>query len=538
MTLFPLTHPTRGFWTGALALTVASLAPVGAAHAHGYVVNSRAKLCADRVNENCGPIIYEPQSVEGPDRFPETGPADGEIASAAFGTWAPLNEQSPTRWTKTPFQSGFYTFEWRKTAPHVTLDWRYFITKEDWDPTQPLARSAFDLNPFCVYSGNLQQPDSNVFHDCFIPEREGYHIILAVWDVGDTPASFYNVIDAQFDGSNQGPSFEDIGDINPSRALESGDVALVRFFDAGGELLNRETAITINSASEGAAATWPRLLAQAVTNQGDGEVVAGVRGTDGEIVPRDGRNDIFARSTSSIIRAEIAIDEAEPADFIVLAELDQTVLQPNDDGGIAIEIGVSLNRPGVVRVEAFMENRSIAQTERAVSAADTIVLPATVAGGGDFVVVVNAVSGDGTSAPQVTLNGRIETGDIGEVMSYPDGLGGYAAGAQVRGYDGGVYECLVAPWCNGDRSYYAPSLGLAWDSAWRRIADGEPVAPPPPGVVYPEGHGGYQAGDVVEGADGGIYRCLIPGWCNSGAAAFYAPGSGSAWESAWTRISG
>ncbi|GIU22522.1 immunoglobulin-like domain-containing protein [Shewanella sp. MBTL60-007] len=44
----------------------------------------------------------------------------------------------------------------------------------------------------------------------------------------------------------------------------------------------------------------------------------------------------------------------------------------------------------------------------------------------------------------------------------------------------------------------------------------------------------YQAGDVVTNA-GGVYECLPwpnSGWC-SGAASYYAPGTGSAWQDAW-----
>src|SRR5699024_5952676 len=37
-------------------------------------------------------------------------------------------------------------------------------------------------------------------HDCVIPEREGYHVILAYWEVADTANAFYQVIDANFDG--------------------------------------------------------------------------------------------------------------------------------------------------------------------------------------------------------------------------------------------------------------------------------------------------------------------------------------------------
>ena len=40
-------------------------------HGHAYITKSRAKLCQEQKNINCGPVIYEPQSVEGADGFPE-----------------------------------------------------------------------------------------------------------------------------------------------------------------------------------------------------------------------------------------------------------------------------------------------------------------------------------------------------------------------------------------------------------------------------------------------------------------------------------
>lgn len=52
--------------------------------AHGYVEGpaSRAALCKSGQNTDCGPIVYEPQSLEAPKGFPAAGPADGKIASA------------------------------------------------------------------------------------------------------------------------------------------------------------------------------------------------------------------------------------------------------------------------------------------------------------------------------------------------------------------------------------------------------------------------------------------------------------------------
>lgn len=57
--------------------------------------------------------------------------------------------------------------------------------------------------------------------------------------------------------------------------------------------------------------------------------------------------------------------------------------------------------------------------------------------------------------------------------------------------------------------------------------------------VYPDGLGSYLARTKVQAADGGIYQCKpypATGWCNVDSAAHYAPGVGSHWEDAWTKV--
>ena len=56
--------------------------------------------------------------------------------------------------------------------------------------------------------------------------------------------------------------------------------------------------------------------------------------------------------------------------------------------------------------------------------------------------------------------------------------------------------------------------------------------------TYPEGIGSYEEGTVVLGTDGNLYECRpFPnsGWCNQ-SGLYYAPGTGIAWEDAWTLI--
>lgn len=184
LTLFPFTKPVS---------------------AHGYIDSpgSRAALCKAGVNQNCGSIIYEPQSLETLKGFPEAGPADGKIASAG-GLFPALDEQSSTRWSKVNMAPGPNTFTWKISARHATTSWKYYITNQDWDPNAPLSRSSFDLTPFCSVNYNGQQPPATYSDTCNVPERTGYQVILAVWEVHDTVNAFYNVIDVNFGGSVPG----------------------------------------------------------------------------------------------------------------------------------------------------------------------------------------------------------------------------------------------------------------------------------------------------------------------------------------------
>ena len=485
------------------ALALASLAAAsGPALAHGYVEGSRNELCARGLNRDCGAVRYEPQSVEGPDRFPGSGPADGTLAAAGSPAWAPLNEPGAARWTRLPIAAGPNTFHWHFTANHVAGDFRYFITRPDWDPEAVLSRAQFEPEPFCAFDGGFMKPDVDTYHDCEVPARDGYQVILAVWDVGDTAASFHNAIDVDFGadggeggdgpfgpgpvaggpgdggtasggdgGANDGGDGDapdatgrapvDVGDIEPGTALRAGDRVALRPFAAAGELVGSEIAFEIVDAAAGAVSRWPLDLARHV-NAVSAVLVAGVADpATGTVEPAPGRNDVFADPASGIVRVELEYRLAEaPAG-------------PGGDAG---------TDPGTS--------------------------PGTGAG------------------PDVDPDGR---------PRYPDGIGGYTDATEVIGGDGGAYACLVAGWCNASPTHYAPGAGLAWEAAWRLVARGvaAPDAPVPAGA-YPAGRGGYVAGTIVTGTDGASYRCRVPGWCNSPSALHYAPGSGLAWAEAWT----
>ncbi|EIA21571.1 lytic polysaccharide monooxygenase [Listeria fleischmannii] len=186
---------------GALALTL-SVTTVGAS-AHGYISKpeSRAYLAKLGVNQNAGPIQYEPQSVEATGNFPASGPADGHIAGG--GKFNDMDVQTAIRWHKVDVSGGANTIEWTLTANHRTSEWKYFITKKDWNPNEPITRAS--LEHLTTIDGNNAVPPSKVTQTVNLPtDRSGYYVLLGVWEIADTGNAFYQVVDLNL--SNNGTS--------------------------------------------------------------------------------------------------------------------------------------------------------------------------------------------------------------------------------------------------------------------------------------------------------------------------------------------
>lgn len=134
-------------------------------------------------------------------------PPDGKIASA---NQAPghLLDEAGSHWQKNDVRSGeILDVSWLFTARHVTRRWNYFITRKGWNPDKVLSRDQFEEKPF--YSVQFNQmpyweysealkPPSPTTHKIPLPAREGYHVLLAVWEVADTGNAFYQVVDLNF----------------------------------------------------------------------------------------------------------------------------------------------------------------------------------------------------------------------------------------------------------------------------------------------------------------------------------------------------
>ena len=98
-------------------------------------------------------------------------------------------------------------FSWTLVAQHVTSTWDYYITRTGWNTNKPLKRA--DFQKFCTVDDKMKKLAAKVTHTCKVPERSGYHVILAVWNIGNTKNAFYNFIDADFGGKQVKPTEPD-----------------------------------------------------------------------------------------------------------------------------------------------------------------------------------------------------------------------------------------------------------------------------------------------------------------------------------------
>lgn len=162
----------------ALAATVFVAQP---AQAHGYVNSppSRQAFCARGQVPNCGDIIYEPQSVEGP-----KGLRNCHANNARF---AQLSDESKP-WPVTSVGTTV-TFNWTFTARHATSTYEYYIGN----------------TRVASFSGGGQQPPPTVSHTVNLSGFSGRQKVLAIWNIADTANAFYACIDLRIGGGTGNP---------------------------------------------------------------------------------------------------------------------------------------------------------------------------------------------------------------------------------------------------------------------------------------------------------------------------------------------
>lgn len=196
---------------GAATLVVAGVTP-GTASAHGALStpvsrisacyaegpeNPTSQVCKDLVADSGTQPLYDWNEVNiaNADGQSRTIIPDGHLCSADRDKYRAL-DWARTDWPATPVQAGQTTVSFRVTAPHrgvMTL----YITKQGYDPTQPLKWSDLDSTPIATYTTAASSPGYYTF-PATLPARTGRQLVYQVWQRTDSPEAFYGCADVVF----------------------------------------------------------------------------------------------------------------------------------------------------------------------------------------------------------------------------------------------------------------------------------------------------------------------------------------------------
>lgn len=453
--------------------------------AHAYVSSppSRGYQCSlekaasyANADAKCGAVINEPQSLEAPSGFPSAGPADGKLASAN-GLYPKLDQQTASLWRKTPIEAGKNTFTWTFAAEHATANWNYYITKQGWNPNAPLTRASFELTPFCTYS--TRSP----IHSCNVPQRTGYQVIYAVWKVGDTTNSFYNVIDVQFSDSTTPSLWSELltGTLT-GKDLKVGDTVYARFYnDNGAEISGRMTELKITDPSRATSAQWSLDLANKI-NSTSSDIRAGIKDASGNVTPIAGANNVYTKIGTYLGRVGITYSEQSIA--VNSATVGNIVGEKIQNQKSKISFDVDTKGTVIFEAKVTDANKvqkgsfgpvSITNIKQNLDIALTNVAP------GAHMLVYTVKNTNGSVIENATTKSfTLESGTTPSPATYefkfPESLTSYKAGTLVlQPKNGNVYRCKVYPYSGYCKQWsptatsYEPGVGAAWTSAWEKV---------------------------------------------------------------------
>ncbi|MFE3827586.1 lytic polysaccharide monooxygenase [Streptomyces sp. NPDC059092] len=126
---------------------------------------------------------------------------DGKLCSAGRDKYKGL-DLARADWPSSPVNAGNRTFRYKATAPHKG-SFELYLTKDGYDPTQPLKWSDLEEKPFLTVTDPKLEDGAYVF-DGVVPNRSGRHLLYSVWQRSDSPEAFYTCSDVVFGQDNGG----------------------------------------------------------------------------------------------------------------------------------------------------------------------------------------------------------------------------------------------------------------------------------------------------------------------------------------------
>lgn len=228
----------------ALIISLSSLFAVTEASAHGYISSPKSRVIQCKENGIESPThpaciaakaagnggLYTPQEVAvgGVRDNHEFFIPDGRLCSVGRSNLFGM-DLARTDWPATSVTAGPRTFTWTNTAAHKTMYFRYYITKEGYNHSQPLRWSDLDLIHDSGKAG--QETVSN--HTVTLPPRTGRHIVYSIWQRDwelDAAEGFYQCVDIDYGNGTNPPT--------SSSSVSSSSTATVSSSSVGSSVSN------------------------------------------------------------------------------------------------------------------------------------------------------------------------------------------------------------------------------------------------------------------------------------------------------------
>ena len=278
MPMFSMSRPdARVLAAAGIALWFLHSAPT---HAHGTMIvpYSRVYACAQGNIENpADPACRAARDIGGTQAFYDWNGInqaaangnhqavvpDGTLCSGNNPTFRGL-DLARDDWQATriaPDANGRFEFRFRGTAPHRTRDWVFYVTRDGWNPLQPLKWG--DLQEFCRLGDTPLSADGTYHLDCPLPKKSGRHVIYNTWQRSDSTEAFYTCIDVSFaGGTTPPPEWRDVGALTAQNELPVGTQVTLRVFNGDGS--DAERIVTTLATGQTAPTAWPLRVGQNV----------------------------------------------------------------------------------------------------------------------------------------------------------------------------------------------------------------------------------------------------------------------------------
>ncbi|MBB3280952.1 lytic polysaccharide monooxygenase [Mitsuaria sp. BK037] len=152
-----------------------------------------------------------------------------------------------------PGADGKYEYRYNATAPHRSLNWTFFLTRDGWNPaTSPLRWSDLEqvqqLGPEQIVTSGKTIYTMKLT----LPKRTGRHVLFSAWQRSDSTEAFYACSDVDFGGGTTPPGtpsdLKQIGQVSAAQDLPSGSTVKLRVFNGAGNDLET-TSITLTAAA-------------------------------------------------------------------------------------------------------------------------------------------------------------------------------------------------------------------------------------------------------------------------------------------------